>query len=113
MLDLLGRDRQNRKNLNHDLSDYVHHFRRRRYLNIVFKASEKILYAFEDIDENVLACSNILDCLGIVNVNFAWAKALRRIRTERRTPNPAKITFAGENIYQVMIKMHISVKSLC
>jgi len=111
LLDLLGRDRQNRKNLNHDLSDYVHHFRRRRHLNIVFKASEKILYAFEDVDEVVLACSNILDSLRIVKVDFARAK-VQRLRTERRTPTPAKITFAGENTYRNIIKMHISVESL-
>ena len=79
MLDLLRRDRQNRKDLNHDLSDYVHHFRCRRHLSIVFKASEKILYVFEDVDESVLACSNILDCLRILSVNFARAKVLRRI----------------------------------
>jgi hypothetical protein len=112
LLDLLRRDRQNRKDLNHDLSDYIHHFLCRRHLSIVFKSSEKILYAFEDIDEIVLACPNVLDCLGIENVDFASSKGQRRLRTERRTPTPAKITFAGENTYQNMIKMHISVESL-
>jgi len=79
---------------------------------MVFKASEKILYAFEDVDESVLARLNILDCLRIVNVNFTLAKVLRWICTERRTPTPAKITFAGENTYRIVIKMHISVGSL-
>ena len=74
LLDLLCRNRQNRKDLNHDLSDYAHHFRCRRHLSIIFKASKKILYAFEDVDESVLACSNILECLRIVKVDFARAK---------------------------------------
>ena len=74
LLDLLRRDRQNRKHLNHNLSNYVHHFWCRRHLSIVFKASEKILYAFKDVDESILACSNILGCLRMVNVNFARAK---------------------------------------
>ena len=112
LLHLLRRDRQDAKDLNHDLSDYVHHFRCRPHLSIVFKASEEILYAFEDVDESVLARSNILDCLRIVGVNDARTKVLKRTRTERRTPTPENITFAGENTYQIMIKIHISVESV-
>jgi hypothetical protein len=32
---------------------------------------------------------------------MSHTKALRRIHTERRTPIPMKITFAGENTYQI------------
>jgi hypothetical protein len=33
---------------------------------------------------------------------------LRRIHTERRTPNPANITFAGENTCQINMRVQFS-----
>jgi hypothetical protein len=39
---------------------------------------------------------------------MACTKVQRRIPTERRTPTPAKIAFAGENVWEMVMKEWIS-----
>jgi hypothetical protein len=58
----------------------------------------------KNVDESVLARPSILSCLGAVRIRIAHTMLSRRNRTrhtERRTPTPTNITFAGENICQI------------
>jgi hypothetical protein len=55
LLDLLCCDRKNTKDLHHDLHGDIHHFRRRWHLGVGFETSEKVLNAFEEVKESVLA----------------------------------------------------------
>jgi hypothetical protein len=59
---------------------------------------KKGFYALEHLKKSVLAREDILGCLRAVHITIDQAKVLKRIHTERRTPIPAKIVFAGENI---------------
>ncbi len=69
---------------------------------------EKSLYALKDLKKSVLVRANIFGCLRAVYITIDRTKVLRRIRTERRTPIPTKIAFAGENTCKISIKMQIS-----
>jgi hypothetical protein len=69
---------------------------------------EKSFNALEDLKKSVLARTNILGCLGAVGITMDRTKVLRRIHTERRTPIPAKIVFAGENTCGKSMRMQIS-----
>jgi hypothetical protein len=55
-----------------------------------------------------LACTDIFSCLSNARIKMAATKALGRIQTERRTPTPTKMTFAGENTCQMHIRIQIS-----
>jgi hypothetical protein len=99
LLDLLRRNRKNTKGLHQNVHGDIHHFGRQWHLGVCFETSEKVLYALEEIDEGVLAGANILGRLrdGGFSVADAQRCVTRILRTRRRTPTPAKITFAGEN----------------
>ena len=78
LLYLLGRYRENQQDFNQYLSDDIHHLWGWRYFGIVFEAPEKVLYAFKDVDESVLACPDVLRCLRIVGVNLGCVKVSKR-----------------------------------
>ena len=67
-------------------------------------SSKKHFDALKNVDKSVLAGSNILNCLKEVRVTIAYGKLLR-ILTERRMPNPAKMTFAGGNACNINMSM--------
>jgi hypothetical protein len=69
---------------------------------------EKRFYALEDFKKSVLARANILGCLGAVRITMDRTKILSRIHTERSTPIPAKIAFAGENTCKTNMRIQIS-----
>src|SRR6266576_6652279 len=71
LLDLLCRDPQNGENLDHYLNDNIQHIRSRRLLCVGLKTSEKHFNALEDVDKSVLACTNILNCLGGVGITMS------------------------------------------
>ncbi len=59
---------------------------------------EKALDALKEIDEHVLACIHILRGLRGAGYMIPYIKRSTRALTKRRTPIPANITFAGENV---------------
>ena len=63
LLDLFCRKPKNGKNLDHYLSDYIHHLCSRWKFCIGLETSEKHLNTLKDVDESVLACPSILSCL--------------------------------------------------
>jgi hypothetical protein len=74
-----------------------------RRFSVCVQTLEKCFYALEHLKESILVRANILCCLRIVRITMDHTKVLGRVHTERRTPNPIKITFAGENTYQIKI----------
>jgi hypothetical protein len=62
----------------------------------------------EDIDDRTLARINILSRLTEPGVAIVYTKGERRILIKRRTPIPAKITFAGENTCKIDIRTRIA-----
>ncbi len=79
---------------------------------INLESLEKSFYALEHLEKSVLDRANILGCLPVavraVCIRMDRTKVLRRIHTERRTPIPAKIAFAGENTCKISMRMQIS-----
>jgi len=66
---------------------------------------EKGFHALEHLKKSVLARANIFDCLKAVRITMNRTIVLRRIHTERRTPIPTKIVFAGENTCETTLRM--------
>jgi hypothetical protein len=61
--DLFRCNRKNAENLDHYRCNCIHHFFVRRYRHVDFETSEKGFYAFENVNESVLAGLNIFCCL--------------------------------------------------
>ena len=97
LLHLLRHNQKDSKYLNHYLHHDVLHSICRRHLGIFFEPSEEILNSIEDINERILARSNILYRLCWFSIRKFQVWGDPKQSTERRTPAPAKITFAGEN----------------
>ena len=101
LLDFFCSDGQNVENLNHYCHDRVHHSLIWRRFGVCVQTSEKCSHALEHLKERVLVRTNVLSCLRIVRITMDCTKVLRREHTKSRTPNPIKITFAGENACQI------------
>ena len=106
MPDLLCCDPKNGDNLGHYLNGHVRHFGGQRHFCVHLETSKKHIDALKDIQKCVLARTNVLSCLRTLGVKTTHAKVLR-IRTERRTPIPAKITVVGENACQMNMSAQI------
>jgi hypothetical protein len=101
LFDFCCSDGENVEDLDHYCRDRVHHSLIWRHFSVCVQTSEKCFYALEYLKKSVLVRANVLSCLRIVRITMDRTKVLRRIHTERRTPNPIKITFAGENTCQI------------
>jgi hypothetical protein len=101
LFDFFCSDGQNVKDLNHYCRDRVHHSLIWYRFSVRVQTSEKCFYALEHLKESVLVRANVFSCLRIVRITKERTKVLRRVHTERSTPNPIKITFAGENTCQI------------
>jgi hypothetical protein len=113
MFDFFCSDGENVEDLNHNCRDRVHHSLIWRHFNVCVQTSEKCFYALEHLEECVLVRTNVLSCLRIVTIvliTMDSTKVLRRVHTERSTPNPIKITFAGGNTCQINMRGQISDK---
>ena len=71
LFNLLRRDPKNYENLNHYLNDDIQHLRGWLHFCVDLETSEKHFDPFENIDERVLACLNIISCLRYVCVTIA------------------------------------------
>ena len=71
-------------------------------LGICLQTFEKVLDTFEDVDQGLLRCIDILNRL--TGVKLGSGRDVDKIRTWRRTPAPANITVAGEKAYVVTVK---------
>jgi hypothetical protein len=58
--------------------------------------SEETLHAFEDVGKGVLTGANGLSCLKDLGRTIVREQESRKILTERKTPMPTKMTFAGD-----------------
>ena len=105
LLNLRRYYRKNGENFHHDFQHDVDHRLRWWKCCIGLKALEKVLNALEEIDEHLLACIDILGRLS--NDGIMKPCILKSRLTKRRTPIPAKITFAGENTLETMIRTQI------
>ena len=81
-------------------------------MGIRFESCKKTSDAFKELCENVFTRRNALGSL----LNVKHQKDLRqeeieRILAERKTPMPAKITFAGENTYKIYISLSLAQES--
>ena len=88
------------EDLNHNCRDCVHHSLIRCHFGVYVQTLEKFFYALEDLKESVLVRADGLSCLRIICITIDRTKVLRTVHTERRTANPIKITFAGENTFK-------------
>jgi hypothetical protein len=104
LLDFFCHDAQNIEDFDHYFCGRVHHSSIWRHFSVCVQTSEKCFYALEHLKESVLIRTNVLSCLRIFRITMDRARVLRRVPTERRTPNPMKITFAGENTYQINMR---------
>ena len=102
---LLCSDSENIQYFNHYLNNDVRHRRRWWNLGICLQAFEKVLDPFEDVDQGILYCTDILSRLLRLNVKLELQRDKDKISTWRRTPAPAKITVAGEKTYVVTDKL--------
>jgi hypothetical protein len=96
------------QDLHHCFGDYVHHFLVECRFRVNFESLEEAFYALEHLKKSILACANILGCLRTVRITIDRTKILRKIHTERSTPIPAKIAFAGENTCKRTMRIQIS-----
>jgi hypothetical protein len=85
--------------LSHYRDDRVHHSLIWRHFSVYVQTSEKCLYALKQLKKCVLVRPNVLGCLRTVRITMNHTN-VSRLRTERSTPNPIKITFAGENTFK-------------
>jgi hypothetical protein len=83
LFDFLCHNCKNSDHLRHDFHNYIHHFRRRRYLNVDLETMEEIFHAREDINESVLTRTDIL-CRLKFDVTVARASAGAYIPANRK-----------------------------
>jgi hypothetical protein len=105
--DLFSCNSKNVEHLHHNFRDYIHHFLVKCRFRINLESLEKAFYALEHLKKSVLARANILGCLRAVRITIDRTKVLSRIHTEKRTPIPAKIAFAGENTCEISMRIQI------
>ena len=73
LTDPFGRDSQDSENLHYYLYSQVLHCFGQPHSNVGLKTFEKVFYSAEEINERVLACANILNCLQSVMVRVDYA----------------------------------------
>ena len=98
MFHLLRRNREDVKNLDHYLHNDIGHRICWWHFCIGFEAFEEVLDPLEEIGKRFFTCADILGGLTDIAVENASTRGSRKILTKKRTPIPAEIIFAGENI---------------
>ena len=93
---LLCRDSKYIQHFNHYLHDDVRHRLSWSNLGIGLHASEEVLDPLKYVNKSLLGSNNVLRRLRSSRIKLGCKETSRMIRTWRRTPAPAKITFAGE-----------------
>ena len=94
-----------------DFNRYPHHLvrhrRSQRDLGICFEPSEETVDTSENVDEDVLARSDIVSCLKTRSQGHEGPHKGKKTKslTRRRTPTPAKTTLAGEKTCQIDIRL--------
>ena len=67
---LLRRDAQDIQDFNHDLDDDIRHCLAWSNLRILLHTFEKVLDPFKDVDQGLLHCIDILNCLTSFDVKL-------------------------------------------
>lgn len=110
LLNLRRYYRKNGEYFHHDFQHDVDHRLGRWKFCIGLKALEKVLDSLEEIDEHLLTCIDILGRLSNDGIMKPCISKSKKLLTKRRTPIPTKITFAGENTLEMMIRTQIPGK---
>jgi hypothetical protein len=97
LFNLLCHDPEDRQYLNHDFDDNVSHSCGRCDCSVRLEAPEEIFDSFEQVNEHISARFDVLCRLTNAIVTMASTRKSKPMLTKRRTPIPAKITFAGED----------------
>ena len=105
LFDFFRSEGKNVEDLNHYCRDRVHHSLIWRHFSVFVQTSEKCFYALEHLKKSVLVRANVLSCLVIIRITIDRTKVLKRVHTERRTPNPVKITFAGVHTCKINMRV--------
>jgi hypothetical protein len=100
---LLCRDTQDIQYFHHYLNNDVCHSLAWFDLRISLQTFEKVLDPLKDVDQGLLRCIDILNCLASFVVKLGLRRDVCKILTWRRTPAPANITVAGEKTYVVTL----------
>ena len=100
-IDRLCGNRENREHLDYYLYNYIPHFGGRLHVDVSFETQKEAFHALEDINDSAVTCLNIPDRLRRGHKIVSAKERRKRIHTERRTPTPTKIAFAGEKTYQI------------
>ena len=100
LFDFFCRNSNEVEDFNHYCRDRVHHSLIWCHFSVYVQTSEKCFYALKNLKKEVLVRANGLSCLRIICITIDRMNVLRTARTERRTANPIKITFAGENTFK-------------
>jgi hypothetical protein len=66
-------------------------------LSINLEPAQKVFDAFEDINKGIIAFPHVLGRLADADIIASQLERARVTRTERRTPIPENIGFAGGN----------------
>jgi hypothetical protein len=106
-LHFFGRDREDVYYIDHNYDDHVRHSCSRWKASVYVKPLKEKSDAVEDINEHVLTRAGIFSRLGTLSVKMDCPSGTMRTLTERRTPIPAKIMFAGGNAWKVDIRIEI------
>jgi len=93
------------EDLDHYYLDCVHYSLIWCHFSVYVQTSEKCLNALEHVEKSVLVRADVLSCLRIVRITMDRTKVIRRVHTKKKTPNPIKITFAGENTCQINMRV--------
>lgn len=64
---------------------------------INLESTQEIPDALEDVDKAIIAIPHVLGCLSDTGITVSWLERATVIHTERRTPIPEKMIFAGGN----------------
>jgi hypothetical protein len=110
----LCRDSQDSKNFHHYLNNQVLHCLIQSHFNVDIETFEKAFNPVEYTNKRILARANIFSGLQTLWSDLsAPIKQSRKLRTMRKTPIPAKITFAGENTWDLTVRGHVINRTTC
>ena len=71
LFDLLRRNPKNRKDLDHNLNDDIHHLHGRGYFCIDLETPEEHFKALKDVEKSVLAGASVFSCLRDLGVKWS------------------------------------------
>jgi len=97
LLELFGHKGKNGQQFHHDLDDDLPHGRCGRNIGINIQSGEEMVDGLEDVDECIIARTNVFGRLIRLVVTRVRTCDLKGLHTASSTAKPANIAFAGGN----------------